>query len=302
MLATSLTVLKAEQPCRGWHLLGKELLKARAACHVTVSSSKGSMDNMLRYLTCVTLTKNKVDERPCRAPGFEVPAKIIRGAKRAKDALTRRPADGEEVKDWVFANAEIHNFRDFTKRVDAEVAASPNSVLFKRLSALASKNRDAKQIVELSVQRRNDQNPDLRTLANFLTAGLGDDCKCAAKDELYNAIVKSLKFHDEREVSKGSSAVIGAFLRTMFTDTFNSRKQTLYMYGVPGSGKSSILNCVLNLVPRERVFTPDFSSAFPFATLRDTHILGNYNEFQVNGKHSPSTWLLLLKALPYKLT
>ena len=49
------------------------------------------------------------------------------------------------------------------------------------------------------------------------------------------------------------------------------------------------------MLPEDRVFLPDWESSFPFAHLEDGFLLGDYNEFRVSAKHSPSMWLLVME-------
>ena len=78
-------------------------------------------------------------------------------------------------------------------------------------------------------------------------------------------------------------------------DNFTDRRQTLYLGGEPGSGKSSLLNIFLNVTPKHRVFSPVYESGFPFSAIKPWHLIGNYQEFRLMPKWSPSTTLLMLE-------
>ena len=115
------------------------------------------------------------------------------------------------------------------------------------------------------------------------------------KGLLLQATLENIKFHDDNEYKKDSSKSIGSFLGKLINDNFDTRKQSLYLMGVPGSGKSSVTQCIVNICDKGTVFLPDFSSSFPFSSMRDDDVLGNLNEFRLNPNHSPSTWLLVLE-------
>ena len=97
------------------------------------------------------------------------------------------------------------------------------------------------------------------------------------------------------EPTKNSSATIGNYYFQLFTDGFTDRRQSLYLYGVPGSGKSTVAQLVLTIFDDKNIFIPDYGSSFPFGTYEDTHLIGNLNEFRASPKHSSSQWLLFLE-------
>ena len=246
---------------------------------------------------------NQVDEEPFRTENFTVPSAVVRDAAKSKAALRKRPADGEEVKQFVFDTPTVKCFRDFTKMVDQKVVAEPCNMMYKRLSAFASKNRDAKAIVELSVERRNDLRPNTDALKDYFLASLKTVCTCSSPSALLNCLKESLEYHDKEEMRKNTSRIIGQWACRLIDPAvgFKDRKQTLYIIGVPGSGESTILNCFLNMVPKERRFVVDFGSSFPFAPLRDTYVIADYNEFRINPRHSPSVWLQVLARSPVQV-
>ena len=51
----------------------------------------------------------------------------------------------------------------------------------------------------------------------------------------------------------------------------------------------------LNPVPKHRIFEPIYESAFSFSNMRPWHLIGNYQEFRLGTKWSPSTTLLMLE-------
>ena len=126
------------------------------------------------------------------------------------------------------------------------------------------------------------------------------DAQCTCSGDAPGALFASLKWviewRDENELFfKGSKNLIGEFAYKMFTGNFSNRRQTLFFGGEAGSGKSSVLNIFLNVVPKERIFTPTYESAFPFSKMKPWHVIGNYQEFRLMPKWSPSTTLLILE-------
>ena len=113
---------------------------------------------------------------------------------------------------------------------------------------------------------------------------------------LYRALIWSAEWRDKHEIFfKGAKYLVGAFANMMYLDAFPDRRQTLYLCGQPGSGKSSLMKISLNPVPKHRIFEPIYESAFPFSNTRPWRLIGNYQEFRLGTKWAPSTTLLTLE-------
>ena len=113
---------------------------------------------------------------------------------------------------------------------------------------------------------------------------------------LYTALKWSIEWHDQNEpFFRWAKDLVGDFAYRMYTGDFPDRRQTLYLCGEPGSGKSSLLNIYLNVTPLHRIFKPIYESAFPFSNWKPWHLVGNYLEFRLSNKWSPSTTLLMLE-------
>ena len=291
-------IVKVDNKVQIWHKLGDALRDQRIICHVTCSSNPKAADNMMRYVLCPSREKLETDIEPYLTPSFVIPEHITRSIEKSRSAILRRPADAEEVKNFIFDKKTIETFKEFTLHIDQMHQQNPTSVFFSRMSQFISKNRDARSIVELSSLRMKALFQTDESLMDMLRESISSKCTCVDTDHLYHQMIKSLTFHDNHEPSRNSSAVIGEYYNQLFTDSFTNRKQSLYLFGVPSSGKSTVSQMVLNVVNPKRIFLPDYGSNFPFSNIQTTDCLSSLNEFRASAKHSSSQWLLFLERSP----
>ena len=288
-------IMRTDKKCGLWWQLSECLKNMKVMVDISCTTDKNGVSNMIRYLLCPSKSKPDVDSTPFRTENFVIGTQIIASIEKVKSSFAKRPADGEEIKSYIFENTDITDFRGFCVRVDQSLRNEPDSLFYKLFSAFISKNRDARSIVELSIDRRNDITTVHRTFKEMFLSSYNSDCQCTEKGMLLAATMDSVKFHDGKGVKKNSSNDIAGFASDLINSSFKTRRQTLYLFGVPGSGKSCITQCFVNICDEPSLFTPDFSSAFPFSSMKTHHALSNYNEFRLNPKQSPSTWLLVLE-------
>ena len=255
----------------------------------------------LRYCMVHTITKYDIDPTPFFSGNFVVPEKVLKEAQSSRSKLMQKMADPEEVKVFLFNNPQIKSWGDFSSVVDTAFEAAPDSIPLSRLSQFLSKTggRDGKKTVRAILDRRENfkyRADDDKSYKDFLMEAHAAKCTCPVRNGLRNAYIRTVKWHDENEyVFRHSKSLFGDFAEAMCDGHFSDRCQTIYLVGVSGTGKSSVLNAFLNVVPDRRVFHPVYGSSAPFANLRPYHIIGNYQEFRVSPKMEPNTLLLMLE-------
>ena len=142
-----------------WRRLPVLLRDRRLACDVKIGAGAGAKhsDNMLRYCMVPAAEKYDVDPTPFFSPGFRVPPYVLNEARVARSRLSKRPADAEEVKRFLFRNPNIKTWENLTAFVDKAAASSPDSINLLRLSQFLSKHggKDGKSTVKALVDRRD---------------------------------------------------------------------------------------------------------------------------------------------------
>ena len=294
-------IIHVDTKVRIWHQLGQKLRGSRIICDVSCSSNPKAFENMMRYVLVPSRDKMDVDDSPFLSSNFSIPENIMSSASKARCTLMQKPADGEEVKKYIFQKKDITTWVGFTTHIDKMLAENPKSLLYNRMSGFISKNRDARSIVELSVTRMQVLYYQEVKMIDILGNALEKNCECTEEDHFFNLMISSLDYHDKNEPNKNSSEVIGNYYFQLFTECFTDRRQSLYLFGVPSSGKSTISKLVLNIIDNDKIFRPDYGSNFPFGTFDCSHIIADLNEFRASPKHSSAQWLLFLERSPLQI-
>ena len=142
-----------------WRRLPVLLRDPRLACDVKIGAGAGvkHSGNMLRYCMVPTADKYDVGPTPFFSPGFRVPPYVLNEARVAQSRLSKRPADAEEVKRFLFQNPNIKTWENLTAFVDKAAASSPDSINLLRLSQFLSKHggKDGKSTVKALVDGRD---------------------------------------------------------------------------------------------------------------------------------------------------
>ena len=290
-----------------WHGLRDELRLLRLACHVTVPSgrSDSGLKAMLRYCAIPTVTKHGVDKEPYLTTNFGTAAKcwpsIAEEAAKAWARVKGRPAGDEEVRQFIWDRPDLCSWDDVTTFVDTQLVADPDNVKWSRLSHYLSKagGRAGRDAISAMMERRDNvfcEKENKKTYAEFLGEAVRESCVCGTGHELAlaKALVHTVLFHDAVE-NAGTRCLFGRFVQGLYDDKFQDREQTLCIIGAPGTGKSTVINPFLNILPRRRVYTPCYDSKFPYSELRPHHLLISYQEFRCSDQWQPSTVLLMLE-------
>ena len=257
--------------------------------------------NTLRYCMVHTVTKWDIDPTPFFSANFIIPGKILTESRTSRAKLMKKPADPEEVKSFLFQNPGIRSWVDFSFAVDTALENTPNDIPMARLSQFLSKNggRDGKKMVSAILDRREQcvfREENDKPYKAFLAEAHAAKCTCPVLFGLRDALISVIKFRDtHEEMFRDSKSLIGDFAESMHDGEFSDRCQTLYLLGAAGTGKSSVLNPFLHVVPDRRIFQPVYGSSTPFANMRRHHIIGNYQEFRISAKMPPNTLLLMLE-------
>ena len=296
-------VVLSETETQGWHYF-ENILRGdfRVACHVRVGSGSGTCHatKMLKYTMVPTSKKLKLDKKPFFSEGFTIPQKIIEMRSKAYSTLAGKPADHDEVYEWIRANPEINSYDQFQDFVDRNRETRPDDIELIRLSKFLSRNvKDGRKTVSHFVERRNRQK--YRDLAGknwdfFLEEAWKSICVCSTPLQLASDNLQIVKWHDASErLCKDSEKTIGDYAKYLYLDAFPDRRENIFGIGKKGTGKSTILCAFEHIVPDHLIFTPVLGSGAPFAMLRDHHILGNFQEFRCAPNVNCSTVLLLME-------
>ena len=295
------------QKSRLWHGLRDELRSLQVACYVTVPVGRSDvgLKTMLRYCAVPTITKHEVDREPYLTGNFGSAAKCWPGitdeAAKAWARLKSRPAGEEEVRRFLWGMPNLGSWADVATYVDTQLAKSPDSVEWCRLSHYLSKagGRAGRDAITAMLERRDNVQcveENKKTFAEFLGEAAQSPCICGPGSELAvaKAFVNTVQFHDEVE-NAGARALFGRFVQGLFEDKFQDREQTLCVIGVPGTGKSTAVNPFLTILPRRRVYRPSYDNKFPYSELKPHHLMISYQEFRLTDQWQPSTVLLMLE-------
>ena len=268
---------------------------------IGVGTGADHVANSLRYCMIYTPQKYKLDPKPFFSPNFSIPKNILWESKNSLSKLKKKAADPEEIKEFLFNMPEISSWDELATSVDRAFERDPDSIPLSRLSQFLSKHggRDGKKTVATILERRSqckNMEEDKKTFKDYVVEAKMLKCECSPPYGYKKALIQTVKFHDSHEYSfKGSKKMIGDFAKAMCGGDFNDRSQTIHLHGVSGSGKSTVLNPFLNLLPPRRVFNPVYGSSAPWSHMRNYHLIGNYQEFRPDPLMRSNTLLLLLE-------
>ena len=250
------------QRTRIWSYLYTVCRKKRVACDFEIGVGAG-VDHvlaMLRYCMVHTTSKWALDGSPYFSTNFKMNPKVQAEAAASRGKLARKPADEEEVKNYLFRHPNITTWVEFSTAVDFQLKKEPSCIPLLRLSQFLSKSggKHGKATVAAIFARRDElvhYEDNLRTYADYIRISSLSSCTCPKPSELATSLKSLIDWHDENEISfKDSRGLIGSFAYSLYADEFPDRRQTIYFTGTFGSGKSSVLNIFLNVVPARRIF------------------------------------------------
>ena len=132
-----------------------------------------------------------------------------------------------------------------------------------------------------------------------MEAAWSTPCTCSKPQEFERALMWSVSWRDKHEpLCRNAKSTIGEFAECLFFDSFKDRKENIFAVGVKGSGKTTVLNAFINILPDRRVFCPSYDSHAPFSGLNERHIVGNFQEFRCLPTMNNSTLLLWTERKP----
>ena len=83
---------------------------------------------MLKYAMTPTAEKLKSGKKPFISARFATPQTIIEMRSKAYSTLAGKPADHDEVYEWIRGNPEINSYDQFQDFVDHNSEARPDDI------------------------------------------------------------------------------------------------------------------------------------------------------------------------------
>jgi hypothetical protein len=279
-------------------------------------SGASSLKKVQSYLMIPSEGKLAIDPTPWISRNMPVAQSIYDAQKKAWRLLETRPCTTAQLLDFLKQSGRIRLSsirlldRECDEKIASEALSRAEKVEFRKVKNwISAKGKSAAG--EFKTQRDRAVAAALAPLLHqgygaFVKASRKEKCICTEPGLFLKQLNQLLEFHEKNEHACKPQCVnmkqhLGRWLRYAFTNSFPNRHTVLLWTGAPETGKSTVIQAILNgmggVFRKLCVFSPSFSDGgFMYSGYDpDTCVILNLNDLRL-GDCNVSTTLKVLEA------